>query len=52
MALNSNNVCESCRGRVTNATGRRKTIEQLTEIHNKTCAGKGKRVKEDGDTPD
>jgi hypothetical protein len=46
MALNSNNVCDSCRGRVTNTAGRRKSIEELTEIHNRSCPTRGVKYKE------
>lgn len=48
MALNSNSVCDSCRGRVTNIEGRRKSIEQLTETHNRSCPGRGVKYREGG----
>ena len=39
MTINSNNRCSSCHGTVRNAPGKRKTIEQLTIIHDATCPG-------------
>ena len=37
--LNTNNRCRACGGIVTNIPGRRRTLEQLTEIHADTCPG-------------
>lgn len=37
--LNTASKCVHCAGRVTNSTGRRLTIEQLTEVHRASCPG-------------
>ena len=42
--INTNHTCDGCNGKVRNATGRRLTVEQLTERHDETCPAK-RRVK-------
>jgi hypothetical protein len=47
MTINSNtHRCSYCYGLVRNVEGRRKTIEQLTTIHNETCPGARRGRKE------
>jgi len=46
MTINSSSRCSYCHGIVHNAAGRRKTIEQLTTIHNDTCPGARRGRKE------
>lgn len=37
--LNTVGTCEFCGAKVRNGEGRRKSTEQLTELHNETCPG-------------
>ena len=46
MTINSSSRCSACHGTVRNASGRRKTMEQLTIIHDETCPGKRRGRKE------
>lgn len=42
--LNTANTCDTCGGKVTNADGKRKTLPELTALHDATCPGRYRRT--------
>jgi hypothetical protein len=42
--LNTNSTCDTCGGKVTNADGKRKTLPELTALHDQACPGKYRKT--------